>query len=106
MAPDSVGLAAYTIDSHKTQCFVKNGEMALEGWLAVDVPKAYPISYRSLIPKSGECENLLVPSCVSASHVAFGLIRMEPVVHDTRRGFRDGCGHGDQRRCQRPAAIL
>ena len=39
----------------------------------------YPISYRSLIPQKSECTNLLVPVCLSATHIAFGSIRMEPV---------------------------
>ncbi|MBL8993093.1 MAG: FAD-dependent oxidoreductase, partial [Spirochaetia bacterium] len=39
----------------------------------------YKISYRSVVPKAAECENLAVPVCMSASHIAFGSIRMEPV---------------------------
>ena len=41
--------------------------------------KPYPISYRSIAPKAEECENLLVPVCLSATHIAYGSIRMEPV---------------------------
>ena len=44
-----------------------------------DRPKPYGISYRSIIPRKGECENLLVPICLSASHASYGSIRMEPV---------------------------
>ncbi len=79
VAPDSVGMGAYTIDSHHIQRFNNNGSVKNEGGVGENVPAPYPISYRSLIPKSGECENLLVPWCLSTSHVAFGSARMEPV---------------------------
>lgn len=79
VAPDSVGLGAYTIDSHHIQRFNHNGAVKNEGGVGQDVPAPYPISYRSLVPKVGECENLLVPWCLSTSHVAFGSARMEPV---------------------------
>ena len=79
VAADSVGLAAYTIDSHHIQRFDNNGEVRNEGGIGEDVPAPYPISYRSMIPKVGECENLLVPWCLSTSHIAFGSARMEPV---------------------------
>jgi hypothetical protein len=45
----------------------------------VGIPGPYPVSYRAIVPKKGECENLLVPWSLSASHMAFGSIRMEPV---------------------------
>jgi hypothetical protein len=45
----------------------------------VRVPRPYGISYRAVVPREGECANLIVPFCLSASHVAFGSIRMEPV---------------------------
>ncbi len=50
-----------------------------EGGFGHGLPKPYPVSYRSIVPKKQECENLLVPVCLSASHVAYGSIRMEPV---------------------------
>ncbi|PXA04334.1 xanthan lyase [Coraliomargarita sinensis] len=77
---DSVGMGAYTMDSHHVQRVVYKGNVRNEG----DVQKhfngkPYPISYKSIVPAEGECENLLVPWCVSSSHIAFGSIRMEPV---------------------------
>ena len=79
VATDSVGLAAYNMDSHNCQRIVKNGRAQNEGDVQVPPMKPYPISYRALIPKAGECENLFVPVCLSASHIAYGSIRMEPV---------------------------
>ena len=73
-------LGSYTLDSHVTQRYVdKSGHVRNEGNLGGRVPKPYPISYRALTPKRGQCDNLLVPLCMSASHVAYGSIRMEPV---------------------------
>jgi lysophospholipase L1-like esterase len=79
VASDSIGLAAYSMDSHHAQRHVKNGMVKNEGDVQMTVPRPYPVSYRSIIPKSGECRNLLVPWSLSASHMAFGSIRMEPV---------------------------
>ncbi|MES2982280.1 MAG: FAD-dependent oxidoreductase [Verrucomicrobiota bacterium] len=77
---DPVGQGAYTLDSHNTQRFVHNGMVMNEGDIQTHLNgKPYGISYRSIIPKMGECENLLVPWALSASHIAFGSIRMEPV---------------------------
>jgi len=77
--PDSIGLAAYTMDSHAVQRYVTNSMIKNEGDVQVGVPGPYPVSYRAIVPKEGQCENLLVPWCLSASHIAFGSIRMEPV---------------------------
>ena len=77
---DPVGLAAYGMDSHHIQRYVDvNGYVKNEGNVEAHVESPYPISYRAIIPKAGEAENLVVPVCVSASHIAFGSIRMEPV---------------------------
>lgn len=76
---DSVGLAAYTMDSHHVQRYAKNGRVWNEGDVEVGGFPPYAIAYRSIRPKREECKNLLVPVCVSASHIAFGSIRMEPV---------------------------
>ncbi|WP_290797389.1 FAD-dependent oxidoreductase [Flavihumibacter sp. UBA7668] len=76
---DGVGMAAYTMDSHNTQRLVINGMVKNEGDVQIGGFGPYPISYRSLIPRKEECKNLLVPVCLSASHIAYGSIRMEPV---------------------------
>jgi hypothetical protein len=77
---DGVGLAAYTMDSHNVQRYVtKDGRVQNEGDVQVGGFPPYPISYRSLVPKANECTNLLVPVCLSASHISYGSIRMEPV---------------------------
>ena len=77
---DPVGLGSYTMDSHNVQRYVDaGGHVRNEGDVQVRVPAPYGISYQSLTPKAGECDNLLVPVCLSASHIALGSIRMEPV---------------------------
>ncbi len=80
---DSVGLASYAMDSHFCQRVVveENGVMTVrnEGGFGDPPPKPYPVSYRAIVPRKSECTNLLVPGCLSASHVAYGSIRMEPV---------------------------
>ena len=77
---DPVGMAAYGMDSHNTQRYInKDGFVKNEGNVEAKVKEPYPISYRSIIPKQDQCTNLLVPVCLSASHIAFGSIRMEPV---------------------------
>jgi len=77
--PDGIGLAAYTMDSHNCRRIVRDGRVENEGDVQAGGFPPYPISYRSLTPKAGECGNLLVPVCLSASHIAYGSIRMEPV---------------------------
>jgi hypothetical protein len=77
---DVVGLAAYGMDSHNVQRYVtREGYARNEGNVEAKVRSPYPVSYRSIIPKASECDNLLVPVCLSATHIAFGSIRMEPV---------------------------
>ena len=77
---DPVGLGSFGMDSHVVQLFVnEKGFVRHDGVIWHVPPKPYGISYRSIIPKIGECENLLAPICLSTSHVAHGSIRMEPV---------------------------
>lgn len=78
-AEDSVGLGAYNMDSHNVQRYVKDGAAFNEGDVQVRVAGPYPVSYRSLLPQAKECANLLVPVALSATHIAYGSIRMEPV---------------------------
>lgn len=78
-AEDSVALGAYGMDSHNCQRIVQDGAVRNEGDTEVGVAGPYPISFRALLPKASQAENLLVPVCLSASHIAYGSIRMEPV---------------------------
>lgn len=78
--PDSVGIGSYTIDSHNVQRYITpEGNVQNEGDIGVATNGPYAIAYGSLVPKRGQCDNLLVPVCLSSSHIAFGSIRMEPV---------------------------
>lgn len=80
VASDPVGLAAYGMDSHHVQRYVTaEGFVKNEGNVEARVRGPYPISYRSIVPGEKQCKNLLVPVCLSATHIAFGSIRMEPV---------------------------
>lgn len=80
---DGIAMAAYTMDSHNCQRIViKKDDSVMvknEGNVEIGGFGPYPVSYRSIIPKESECLNLLVPVCLSASHIAYGSIRMEPV---------------------------
>ncbi|MBC7890097.1 MAG: FAD-dependent oxidoreductase [Ferruginibacter sp.] len=76
---DGIGMAAYTMDSHNCQRLVVNGMVKNEGDVQVGGFGPYPVAYRAIVPKSNECGNLLVPVCLSATHIAYGSIRMEPV---------------------------
>lgn len=80
VAEDAVGLGAYGMDSHPIQRYIDvNGYVQNEGNVECPVKRPYPISYRAIVPRKSECGNLLVPVCLSATHIAFGSIRMEPV---------------------------
>lgn len=77
--PDSVGLGSYGMDSHYIQRYVdEKGNVQCDGHMVAPIRQPYAIPYRSLIPKATEASNLLVPVCLSASHCAYGSIRMEP----------------------------
>ena len=78
--PDPVGMGSYALDSHNVQRYVTpSGHVQNEGDISARPPRPYQIAYGALVPRKGECANLLVPVCVSSSHIAFGSIRMEPV---------------------------
>ncbi|MFT6811267.1 MAG: hypothetical protein ACJA01_004515 [Saprospiraceae bacterium] len=77
---DPIGMAAYGMDSHHIKRYVNSeGHISNEGNVEAHVKAPFPISYQSLVPKKEECSNLIVPVCISATHIAFGSIRMEPV---------------------------
>ncbi|WP_395737895.1 FAD-dependent oxidoreductase [Prosthecobacter sp.] len=77
---DSVGMGSFLIDCHIVQrILADDGTVRDEGSFQDTPALPYQIPYRSLIPKRAECENLLVPVCLSASHIAYCSLRMEPV---------------------------
>jgi hypothetical protein len=78
--PDPVGMGSYNMDSHNCQRYVNaEGFVRNEGDVQVSPGGPYLISYRTLTPKPGQADNLLVPVCLSCTHIAYGSIRMEPV---------------------------
>lgn len=79
LVQDGIGMAAYTMDSHNCERLVVNGMVKNEGNVEEGGFGPYPIAYRAITPKEAEAANLLVPVCLSATHIAYGSIRMEPV---------------------------
>jgi hypothetical protein len=80
IVPDPIGMGSYALDAHNAQRYVKaDGYVQNEGDIGVHPDKPYSIAYESILPKENECKNLLVPVCLSSSHIAYGSIRMEPV---------------------------
>ncbi len=78
--PQSIGMGSYTMDSHNVQRYIKpDGFVENEGDIGVSTQGPYEIALGSILPQRTQCENLLVPVCLSSSHIAFGSIRMEPV---------------------------
>ena len=82
--PRSVGMGSYNMDSHHTQRYVArdaDGKAYArnEGDIQLSPGGPYPIDFGALVPRKAECANLVVPVCVSCSHIAYGSIRMEPV---------------------------
>lgn len=76
--PDSIGMGAFILDSHAVQRLEdKKGNVIDEGNFDVGI-RPYQIPYRCITPKKDQCENLLVPVALSASHVTYGSVRMEP----------------------------
>jgi hypothetical protein len=76
--PDSIGMGSYNSDSHNIQrVAMPDGSVRNEGDVQVSV-QPYEISFRAILPKTSETDNLLVPVCLSASHVAYSSVRMEP----------------------------
>jgi hypothetical protein len=78
--PDPIGMGSYTIDSHNVRRYVTtDGYVQNEGDIGVSTGGPYQIALGAILPKDDQCVNLVVPVCVSSSHIAFGSIRMEPV---------------------------
>ncbi len=78
--PKPIGMGSYNMDSHNVQRYVDpEGHARNEGDIQINPGGPYPVSYEAIVPRESECTNLLVPVCLSSSHIAYGSIRMEPV---------------------------
>ncbi len=88
-ATDSISLASYTLDCHPAAHLAVGGVAVWEGSIGTSVPQPYPVSYRSIVPKVGECKNLFCTFALSASHVGFASVRMEPVFMMTSHSAGD-----------------
>lgn len=92
VVPDPVAVASYVMDSHNAKRVLVDGHPRNEGNVQAPLTQPFGVSYRSLVPRASECENLLVAAAVSASHVAFASVRMEPVFMAV--GEAAGCAAG------------
>ena len=72
-------MASYKIDTHVSQRTAVDGTVANEGLVSAAISRPFAVPYRSIVPARDQCTNLVVPVCLSASHVAFSSIRLEPV---------------------------
>jgi hypothetical protein len=88
-ATDSISLASYTLDCHPDAHLAVNGVAVWEGSIGTSVPQPYPVSYRAIVPKVGQCQNLFCTFALSASHVGFASVRMEPVFMMTSHAAGD-----------------
>jgi hypothetical protein len=77
--PDPIAVASYVMDSHNAKRVLVDGHPRNEGNVQAPLSRPFGVSYRSIVPTASECSNLLVAAAVSASHVAFASVRMEPV---------------------------
>lgn len=76
--PDSIGMGSYNSDSHNVQRVARpDGTVTNEGDVQVPV-LPYEIAYRTILPAAFELQNLIVPVCFSATHIAYSSLRMEP----------------------------
>ncbi len=76
---DPIAMGSYTLDSHHVRRVVRNGMVQNEGDVQSRIDRPYGISYRAILPPADTVVNLAVPWALSATHIAFGSIRMEPV---------------------------
>jgi hypothetical protein len=75
---DPVCMAYWPTDVHSVRRIVRNGAAYNEGFVfGGDYWRPLPVSYRSMIPRKAECINLITPTCISSSHIAYGAIRLE-----------------------------
>jgi len=75
---DPVAVAYWPPDTHHVRRIVRDGAAYNEGFVfGGDDWGPFGIAYRALVPRAAQCTNLLTPTCPSATHVAYGAIRLE-----------------------------
>ncbi|HZV35186.1 MAG TPA: FAD-dependent oxidoreductase, partial [Verrucomicrobiae bacterium] len=88
-ATDPIALGNYTLDCHPDARLAVNGVAVWEGAIGVSIPEPFPVSYRSIVPATGQCQNLFSTFCLSASHVGFASLRTEPVFMELSHAAGD-----------------
>ena len=105
--PESIGMGSYGMDSHNVQRYVTpDGTVQNEGDIGVGTDGPYQIALGAIQPQREQCDNLLVPVCVSSSHIAYGSIRMEPVFMILGQSAATVAGLADRREYRRPGRAV
>eukprot|EP01089_Gocevia_fonbrunei_P004263 TRINITY_DN14289_c0_g1_i1.p1 TRINITY_DN14289_c0_g1~~TRINITY_DN14289_c0_g1_i1.p1 ORF type:complete len:530 (-),score=111.80 TRINITY_DN14289_c0_g1_i1:73-1662(-) len=75
---DTIGMGSYNVDTHNAQRIPQGSGTVTEGDVEMKYFENFEMPYSIMLPKETECENMLVSVCLSASHIGYGPLRLEP----------------------------